>query len=180
MLLPIHRPRKKIHSRVLGRAMHPILNTRRHFFRECGIGIGSMALASLLGRQGRTAAPARPIRSPAPPHFPPKAKSVIYLFMAGGPSQLELFDHKPKLQKLDGQPIPESFVAGQAASPSWTRSPRRRQAAGHAAQVRAARPVAARGSRKCCRTSRSIVDDIAVRARHEDRRLQPRPGESSS
>ena len=49
--------------------------------------------------------------APRPPHFAAKAKSVIFLFMAGGPSQLELFDPKPKLQELDGQVIPESFVA---------------------------------------------------------------------
>src|SRR4029434_2319069 len=50
--------------------------------------------------------------TPKPPHFPPKAKSVIFLFMAGGPTQLELFDYKPKLQELNGQPIPQSYVEG--------------------------------------------------------------------
>ena len=46
------------------------------------------------------------------PHFPPRAKNVIYLFMAGGPSQLELFDYKPKLIELNGQPIPDSYIEG--------------------------------------------------------------------
>lgn len=88
--------------------------TRRHFFQDCRIGLGSLALGSLLG-QG-TSALAAPSRSadplaPKPTHYPAKAKSVIYLFMAGGPSQLELFDFKPKLQELHGQVIPESYVA---------------------------------------------------------------------
>ena len=50
--------------------------------------------------------------TPRPPHFPAQAKNVIYLFMAGGPSQLDMFDYKPVLQKLEGQPIPESFIKG--------------------------------------------------------------------
>src|SRR4051794_20806671 len=91
--------------------------TRRHFFGQCGVGLGSMALATLLGA-GRTAAaaaiPARLVSplAPKPGHFPARAKSVIYLFMAGGPSQLELFDYKPKLQEYHDQPIPESFIKG--------------------------------------------------------------------
>jgi hypothetical protein len=91
-----------------------LLRTRRHFFRECGIGLGTMALASLLNPGGRAAA-ARPAANPlAPkrPHFTPKAKNVIFLFMAGGPSQFELFEPKPQLQRLHGQPIPESFIQG--------------------------------------------------------------------
>jgi hypothetical protein len=91
-----------------------LLQTRRHFFGQCALGIGSMALAALLGDDRLTAAEkARPIANPLAPkksHFPAKAKSVIYLFMAGGPSQLELFDYKPGLQKLNGQPIPDSYL----------------------------------------------------------------------
>jgi hypothetical protein len=87
---------------------------RRHFLRDCRVGLGAMALGSLLAdEQGRAAEPAAasdPL-APRPPHFAPKVKNVIFLFMAGGPSQLELFDPKPDLQKLDGQVIPESFVA---------------------------------------------------------------------
>ena len=70
-----------------------------------------MALAGLLG-DGLSAATHENPFAPQPGHFPAKAKSVIYLFMAGGPSQLELFDFKPKLQEYSGQPIPESFIKG--------------------------------------------------------------------
>ncbi len=90
--------------------------TRRHFFSRCGIGVGSLALAQLLGdsRLGRAQPPlgASARSQPAAVHFPAKAKHVIFLFMAGGPSQLELFDHKPQLNRYNGQPIPDSFVAG--------------------------------------------------------------------
>ncbi len=93
-------------------APDPMLElTRRHFFGRCGLGIGSMALGSLLGEGRASAAGANPLAA-HPGHFPAKAKSVIYLFMAGGPSQFELFEPKPKLQEYHGQPIPESFVAG--------------------------------------------------------------------
>jgi Protein of unknown function (DUF1501) len=89
--------------------------TRRHFFGQCAVGLGQMALASLL-RDGKIHAaqstqPVNPL-APKSPHFAPKAKSVIYLFMAGGPSQLDLFEHKPKLVELSGKPIPESFMKG--------------------------------------------------------------------
>src|SRR3954468_5134812 len=88
--------------------------TRRHFFRNCGVGVGKIALASLLAdRIGRAAAaPAANPLAAKSPHFPPKAKSVIYLFMAGGPSQLDMFDYKPQLNNLDGQPIPQSIIEG--------------------------------------------------------------------
>jgi hypothetical protein len=95
--------------------------TRRHFFGQCSVGLGSMALAGLLG-DGRALAGAPGAASgatrlvnplaPKPGHFPARAKSVIYLFMAGGPSQLELFDYKTKLQEYHDQPIPESFIKG--------------------------------------------------------------------
>jgi hypothetical protein len=91
-----------------------LARTRRHFFRDCGVGLGSMALASLLGHDLRADEPkprTGPL-APHPPHFPGKAKAVIYLFMAGGPSHLELFDYKPELAKLDGQVTPESFTKG--------------------------------------------------------------------
>ena len=86
--------------------------TRRHFFGSCGLGLGALALGSLLsGRKSLSAELANPM-APHPSHFEPRAKNVIYLFMAGGPSQLELFDFKPKLVQLNGQPIPESFIEG--------------------------------------------------------------------
>jgi hypothetical protein len=93
--------------------------TRRHFFRDCGYGVGKAALASLLCSAGlnpaaRSAdrAPQDPL-APKKPHFPGKAKAVIHLFMAGAPSQLDLFDHKPQLAKLEGKPLPPSVIMGQ-------------------------------------------------------------------
>jgi hypothetical protein len=89
-----------------------LLQTRRHFFHDCALGVGKIALASMLAggrlsaQEPRTANPLAPRR----PHHRPRAKSVIFLFMAGGPSQLELFDYKPRLNALDGQPIPESYL----------------------------------------------------------------------
>lgn len=90
--------------------------TRRQFFSRCGMGLGSMALASLMGDKSAMAAPTaaqfvNPL-APRKPHFAPRAKNVIYLFMAGGPSQLEMFEHKPKLAELNGEPIPDSFIDG--------------------------------------------------------------------
>jgi hypothetical protein len=83
--------------------------TRRHFFGDCAVGLGSLALASLL--DSRAATTADPL-APKPGHFPARAKNVIFLFMAGGPSQLELFDYKPKLVELNGKSIPDSFIEG--------------------------------------------------------------------
>ncbi len=86
--------------------------TRRHFFADSGLGLGSLGLASLLSDGQLLASPAgstHPL-APRPGHFAGSAKSVIYLFMAGGPSQLELFDYKPKLQAMHGQVIPPSYV----------------------------------------------------------------------
>ena len=86
--------------------------TRRHFFSRCSMGVGSIALSSLMAGRGVATAKIRNPMEPKPTHFPAKAKNVIYLFMAGGPSQLELFEHKPKLTELNGQPIPESYTKG--------------------------------------------------------------------
>jgi hypothetical protein len=86
--------------------------TRRWFMGECALGVGSMAFAALLAREG--VAQARDdTRAPKSPHFAPRAKRIIYLHMAGAPSQLDLFDPKPKLVELDRQPIPESFTKGE-------------------------------------------------------------------
>ncbi len=82
--------------------------TRRYFLRDCTLGLGAMALASL----GQANAQAGNPLAPRPGHFPARAKRVIFLFMAGGPSHLELFDPKPTLQRLDGQVVPESFTRG--------------------------------------------------------------------
>jgi hypothetical protein len=101
--------------------MNPALDhlhatTRRHFFRRCGVGVGVAALHSLLQSDGYAAwkpkiDPTQPMAA-RPPMFPAKAKNVIFLFMAGGPSQLELFDDKPKLRELHGQAPPKSLMAG--------------------------------------------------------------------
>jgi len=89
--------------------------TRRQFFSRCGIGLGGIALASIMKGPELfatdLAAPLNPMSS-RPPHFRARAKNIIYLFMAGGPSQLELFDYKPKLKELNGEPIPQSFIEG--------------------------------------------------------------------
>jgi hypothetical protein len=92
--------------------------TRRYFLKECAAGMGAMALGSLFGgcnplekKTPFTSLPANPLY-PRAPHFLAKAKSVIYLHMAGAPSQLELFDYKPELQKLDGQDCPPSLLEG--------------------------------------------------------------------
>src|SRR5687768_12899619 len=89
--------------------------TRRHFFSQSAVGLGQIALASLLSDGKLLSAETPKVVNPmAPkaPHFPAKIKNVIYLFMAGGPSQLDLFDYKPKLQELDGRPTPDSFLEG--------------------------------------------------------------------
>ncbi len=90
--------------------------TRRQFLGRASRGIGGMALASLLAPRafGADVAAEAPWHGAVNPlHFAPKAKRVIYLFMAGGPSHLESFDYKPELAKLHGQPMPESFTKGQ-------------------------------------------------------------------
>ena len=85
--------------------------TRRHFFSQCSMGLGSIALGSLLGGDLAKAASANPFQ-PGEPHFRPRAKNVIFMFMAGGPSQFELFDWKPELARRSGGDIPDSFVKG--------------------------------------------------------------------
>jgi len=89
--------------------------TRRTFLGRGMLGLGSLALGSLLDPRAVAAAP-RPARWTGvvdPPHVVPRAKRVIHLYMAGGPSQFETFDPKPKLAEMDGQPMPESFTRGQ-------------------------------------------------------------------
>ncbi len=86
-------------------------HTRRHFFHHCAVGVGAMALSTLLARDTPAQKRNDPL-APKKPHFPAKAKAVIFLFMAGGPSHLDLFDPKPKLNQLHGQKVPESFTQG--------------------------------------------------------------------
>jgi hypothetical protein len=104
-----------LHELAAERARHL---SRRWFFRDCTLGLGSIALASLLAEEGRAAASNNRPQAvdpllPRKPHHTPKAKSVIYLFMAGAPSQLELFDHKPTLAKYNGRPVPKDVLGGQ-------------------------------------------------------------------
>src|SRR6266581_4388963 len=93
----------------------PRMNSRRWFLKECGLGLGKIALASLLTdaftspTRGATG-PASEALRPRLPHYPGKAKHIIYLFMAGAPSQLDLFDHKPELTRLEGKPLPPSVL----------------------------------------------------------------------
>src|SRR6187551_2465183 len=91
------------------------IGSRREFLQRAGGGFGLLALTALLGRDGLLAAEhaagstaANPL-APKLPHFAPRARNVIFLFMSGGPSHVDLFDPKPDLIRLAGQPIPESF-----------------------------------------------------------------------
>lgn len=87
--------------------------TRRHFLRNCQLGLGGIALASLMGETGASGATAAPNPMAArKPHFAPKAKRVIYLHMAGSPPHLDLFDYKPELIKRDGENCPDEFLKG--------------------------------------------------------------------
>src|SRR4051812_25608068 len=88
--------------------------TRRHFLQAGGLGLGAMAFHALLSRDGHAApdSAAESPLSPRPPMIAPRAKRVIYLHMAGSPSQLELFDDKPDLQKLHMKDAPKSFLEG--------------------------------------------------------------------
>ncbi len=85
--------------------------SRRHFFHDCAVGTGKIALASLLAESALGAASGPNVA--AAPHARPKAKAVIHLFMAGAPSQLEMFDSKPMLTKYEGKPLPPSVIGGQ-------------------------------------------------------------------
>src|SRR5262245_35580288 len=90
-----------------------LMMTRRHFFSKCGLGVGTAALASLLHKSGFAQSGDTKTGLPGLPHFTPKAKRVIYLYQAGGPSQIDLFDPKPHLEKYRAQNLPESIRMGQ-------------------------------------------------------------------
>ena len=89
--------------------------TRRWFLRDCGVGLAGIALNSLLASDSPAALSRSPL-APRQPHVPPKAKRVVYLFQAGAPSHLELFDHKPQLAKHDGQLPPPELLKGYRAA----------------------------------------------------------------
>ena len=99
--------------------MHPIheaiRQSRRDFLTSAASGVGLLALASLLRDEGLLAAEPGPAGAanplvPRPPHFAPKARACICIYLEGAPSQIDLFDPKPRLAELNGQPLPESFT----------------------------------------------------------------------
>jgi len=103
----------------MGQEPASLISTRRHFFRECGVGLGKIALSTLWLEEAARAAvvpgPGSAIDPLAPksPHYAPRAKHIIYLFMSGAPSQLDLFDNKESLKKFDGKPVPADVVKDQ-------------------------------------------------------------------
>src|SRR5689334_1075886 len=92
---------------------HAVAMTRRHFFQTAGIGLGAAALKSLLPNHAAAAEAKRIGGLPELPHFAPKAKRAIYLFMSEGPSQMDLWDYKPKMADLFDKDLPESIRNGQ-------------------------------------------------------------------
>src|SRR5258708_6325540 len=99
----------------LHRNENPTRRTRRWFFEQCAVGLGSMALANLLADASLASASDNPLAPKAPP-LPAKAKSIIFLFMAGAPSHLELFDNKPQLAKFNGTLPPPELLKGYRAA----------------------------------------------------------------
>ena len=94
-----------------------LLLSRRWFLRDCGIGLAGIAAGSLLAAESGAKAPRseNPL-APRQPHFAPKAKRVIYIFQAGAPSHLELFDNKPELSRHDGKLPPADLLKGYRAA----------------------------------------------------------------
>src|SRR5208283_3725608 len=88
--------------------------TRRHFLRDCQTGLGTLALASLLGNEASAnpESQARDPLAPRKPHFPAKAKNVIFLHLSGAPPHLDMLDWKPELVKRNDQPCPEELIKG--------------------------------------------------------------------
>src|ERR1700691_4019114 len=110
---------------------HWQVSNRREFFTQAGSGLAGIALAAILAEAEYSATTATDPLAPKPPHVPPKAKNIIWCFMEGGPSQVDLFDPKPLLEKLALQPVPPSFhpetlLTAQGAKPSDGRLPARR------------------------------------------------------
>ena len=157
--------------------MHPrhesLLQDRRDFLATSANGVGLLALASLLADDGLLAAAsaADPL-APKPPHFAPKAKNCICIYLEGAPSQLDLFDPKPKLNELHGQKLPDSFTKNvrfaflQKETARVLGSPRK---------FGQARPAAAWTCPTCCRTWPSCADDIAWSGRCTPRRSTTTP-----
>ncbi|MCH5373266.1 MAG: DUF1501 domain-containing protein, partial [Planctomycetes bacterium] len=100
------------------RIEHRLSRTRRHFFGQSARGIGAVALGGLLAADGIAADGAGGGAElmgglKGLPHFAPRAKRIIYLFQSGGPSQIDLFDYKPAMDKVRGQDLPDSIRQGQ-------------------------------------------------------------------
>ncbi len=100
----------------LYRGVAPKAVARRWFLRDCAVGLGGIALSQTFGSERRAQSATHDPLVTKSPHFPPKAKRVIYLFMAGAPSQLETFDYKPQLARLDGTLPPPSLLEGYRAA----------------------------------------------------------------
>ncbi len=96
----------------LYRGQNPQDVTRRWFLQQCAVGLGGMALGNLIGGNASAAITGTNPLASRKPHFAAKAKRVIYLFQAGGPSHLEMFDHKPELAKWDGKLPPPELIKG--------------------------------------------------------------------
>ncbi len=148
--------------------------TRRWFFQQCGVGLGAMALAALLEADRASAAavgPADPL-APKQPHFAAKAKRVIFLFLAGAPSHLDLFDYKPQLEKYGGQLPPAELLKGYRAAFINPQLEAARRRSSSSPSMASPGP----SCRSCCRTWPTVVDDIAIVQLDGHRRVQPRAG----
>ena len=101
----------------LYRGFDPKTVSRRWFLQQCGVGLGAIALNSLISQAlgAASSSPENPL-APKQPHFKPKAKRVIFLFMAGAPSHLDLFDYKPELVKWNGKPPPDELIKNYRAA----------------------------------------------------------------
>ena len=120
---------------------------RRQFFSRGATGIGTAALAGLLGRDGLLAAPSSQQGGAlGASHLPAKAKRVIYLFQNGAPTHVDLFDYKPRLHKLHGTPVPEEYLGGKRFS-TMTGNPARQAHAGTGGTFSATRALGGLGER---------------------------------
>jgi hypothetical protein len=142
---------------------HHLVKTRRHFLRDCSVGLGGVALASMLGKAEAGRPEVNPL-TPRRPHYAAKAKNVIYLHMAGSPPHLDMFDYKPELVRRNGQDCPQEFLRGRrfaftSGTPKLLGTPQRFRQHGHSgAWVSEALPRIA-----------EIADELAfVKSMHTD------------
>src|SRR5438128_8205632 len=97
--------------------------TRRQLLQRCGMGLGSLALAGLLERETQAGPVSVNPLAPRRPHFAPKARRVVHLFMNGGPSQVDTFDPKPMLDKYHGKPMPAGNLRTERKTAGALKSP---------------------------------------------------------